>query len=62
MITKPGPVRDKRREDQHALEEIRHLFARYREIARHGQAREHDDVSPAASPRTPERDKRTPGR
>ena len=62
MIMKPGPVRDKRLEDQQALEEIRHLFARYREIARHGQAREHDDVSPAASPREPEPDRRAPGR
>ena len=61
MIVKPGPVRDKRRDDEQALEEIRHLFARYREIARHGQVREHD-VSPAARTREPERAKHVPGR
>ena len=62
MITKPGSVRDKRLEDQQALEEIRRLFARYREIAHHGRAREHDDVSPAARTREAERDKRAPRR
>jgi len=35
---RPEPVRDMRRDDQQALEEIRRLFARYRQIARHGQA------------------------
>lgn len=60
MVVKPGPVRDKRREDQQALEEIRHLFARYREIARHGRARERD-VSPAARTREPDAAKRMPG-
>ena len=60
-MIKPGPARDKRRDDEQALEEIRHLFARYREIARHGQAREHD-VSPTARTREPERAKRVPGR
>ena len=29
----PGPVRDTRRDDQQALEEIRRLFARYRQVA-----------------------------
>jgi len=61
VIVKPGPARDERRDDQQALEEIRQLFARYREMARHGQARERD-VSPTARTREPERAKRVPGR
>jgi hypothetical protein len=44
MIVRPEPVRDMRREDQQALEEIRRLFARYRQVARHGQARERGDA------------------
>ena len=40
MHVRPEPVRDMRRDDQQALEEIRRLFARYRQIARHGQATE----------------------
>ena len=44
MVTvEPRPVRDKRRDDQEALEEIRRLFARYREAARHGRVRDRDD-------------------
>ena len=43
MTVRPQPVRDKRREDEQALEEIRRLFARYREAARHGQTKERDD-------------------
>jgi hypothetical protein len=39
----PQPVRDMRRDDQEALEEIRRLFARYREAARHARARDRDD-------------------
>jgi hypothetical protein len=45
--TRPAPVRDKRREDQQALEEIRRLFARYRQVARHGRATERDEPSEA---------------
>jgi hypothetical protein len=60
VIVKPGPVRDERREDQQALEEIRHLFARYREIARHGRARERDASPVARTPEPPA--KRVPGR
>jgi hypothetical protein len=44
VIVRPEPVRDMRREDQQALEEIRRLFARYRQVARHGQARERGDA------------------
>jgi hypothetical protein len=44
VIVRPEPVRDMRREDQQALEEIRRLFARYRQVARHGQARERSDA------------------
>lgn len=43
QVMSPGPVRDTRRDDQQALEEIRRLFARYRQIARHGQAIERED-------------------
>jgi hypothetical protein len=53
---KPQPVRDARRSDQEALEEIRRLFARYREAARHGQVKDRDD-----SPRTPAGERRRPG-
>jgi hypothetical protein len=42
VVVRPEAVRDKRRDDQQALEEIRRLFARYREVARHGQAKERD--------------------
>jgi hypothetical protein len=38
------PDRDPRRDDQQALEEIRRLFARYREAARHGIVAEHDEL------------------
>ncbi len=47
MDVRPEAVRDKRREDQQALDEIRRLFARYRQIARHGQAREQETVPDA---------------
>jgi hypothetical protein len=40
---KPEPDRDVRRDDEQALEEIRRLFARYRQTARHGQATERDE-------------------
>jgi hypothetical protein len=39
------PDRDARSDDQQALEEIRRLFARYREGARHGVVIEHDEPS-----------------
>jgi hypothetical protein len=44
VTVRPEPVRDTRRDDQQALEEIRRLFARYREAARHGQVKERDDT------------------
>ena len=37
------PDRDARRDEQQALEEIRLLFARYRQIARHGVVTERDE-------------------
>jgi hypothetical protein len=37
------PDRDTRRDEQQALEEIRLLFARYRQIARHGMVTERDE-------------------
>jgi hypothetical protein len=46
VTVRPGPVRDRRRDDEQALEEIRRLFARYREAARHGQAKERGDRQP----------------
>ena len=37
------PDRETRRGDQEALEEIRHLFARSREVGHHGMVAEHDE-------------------
>jgi len=37
------PDRDTRGDDQLALEEIRRLFERYRQIARHGMVTERDE-------------------
>ena len=42
------PDRDSQRDDEQALEEIRQLFARYRQIARHGVVAERDDPPPKA--------------
>jgi hypothetical protein len=42
--TGPEPDRDTRGDDQLALEEIRRLFDRYRQIARHGMVSEHDEI------------------
>jgi len=39
-----GPDRDTRGDDQLALEEIRRLFDRYRQIARHGMVTERDEI------------------
>ena len=40
----PEPDRDTRGDDQLALEEIRRLFDRYRQIARHGMVTESDEI------------------
>jgi hypothetical protein len=40
----PEPDRDTRGADQLALEEIRRLFDRYRQIARHGMVSERDEI------------------
>jgi hypothetical protein len=40
----PEPARDTRGDDQLALEEIRRLFDRYRQIARHGMVTERDEI------------------
>ena len=40
MGVKPEPDRDTRHDDEQALEEIRRLFARYRQTARHGRVTE----------------------
>jgi hypothetical protein len=37
------PDRDTRRDEQQALEEIRLLFTRYRQMARHGRVTERDE-------------------
>jgi len=50
----PEPDRDRRRDDERALEEIRLLFARYRQIARHGQVTERDEVPEAGTEQTKE--------
>jgi hypothetical protein len=39
------PDRDTPAHDEQALEEIRRLFARYRQIARHGVVTEHDEAA-----------------
>lgn len=49
MSVRYEPDRDRQAEDEQALEEIRLLFARYRRVARHGMAQEHDEpVEPRA--------------
>jgi hypothetical protein len=40
----PEPDRDTRGDDPLALEEIRRLFDRYRQIARHGMVTERDEI------------------
>ena len=49
MCVEREPDRDSQRDDEQALEEIRQLFARYRQVARHGIVTERIDV-PEASP------------
>jgi hypothetical protein len=39
------PDRDTRRDDEQALEEIRRLFARYRQNARHGMVTERNETA-----------------
>ena len=41
----PEPDRDTRRDEQLALQEIRRLFDRYRQIARHGMVTERDETA-----------------
>jgi hypothetical protein len=48
---KSEPDPDVRHKDDEALEEIRRLFARYRQTARHGQVTERGE---SAEPRTAE--------
>lgn len=43
MCVEREPDRDSQRDDQQALEEIRQLFARYRQVARHGVVTERDE-------------------
>jgi hypothetical protein len=52
VATKAEPDRNTRARDDQALEEIRRLFARYRQIARHGQVieREQPDDSRDETP------------
>jgi hypothetical protein len=40
---RPEPDRETRRDDEEALEEIRRLFARYRQKARHGAVFDRDE-------------------
>ena len=39
------PDREIRSDDEQALEEIRQLFARYRQVARHGMVTERDETA-----------------
>jgi len=48
-----GADRDIQRNEEQALEEIRRLFARYRQVARHGMVTERDEP---AEPRAQEPD------
>jgi hypothetical protein len=52
MCVAREPDQDRRGEDEQALEEIRQLFARYRQVARHGMVTEHDPTPqpPAEEP------------
>jgi hypothetical protein len=42
--------RSMRRDDEAALEEIRQLFARYRQVARHGMVTERDEPAEDSQP------------
>ena len=48
-----APDRDTRADDQLALEEIRRLFDRYRQIARHGMVSERDKIKAADESHAP---------
>ena len=45
MCGEREPDREIPRDDEQALEEIRQLFARYRQIARHGMVAERDETA-----------------
>ena len=57
MCDEREPDRDTRSDDEQALEEIRRLFARYRQAARHGVVAERDETTEA-----PEADRAFAGR
>ena len=44
MCVEREPDRDTQSEDEQALEEIRQLFARYRQVARHGIVAERNEA------------------
>jgi hypothetical protein len=46
----PEPDRGTRADDRLALEEIRRVFDRYRQIARHGMVTERDQIKEAEEP------------
>ena len=52
------PDRDTRRDEEQALEEIRRLFTRYRQRARHGQLTDLEE--PAEAPAAESTDAETP--
>lgn len=47
MSVRTEPDRNTHDDEQQALEEIRRLFARYRQTARHGVVAEHDEPAEA---------------
>jgi hypothetical protein len=47
------PDREIRSDDDQALEEIRQLFARYRQVARHGMVTERDETAEEPEARRP---------
>ena len=50
MCAEREPDPDDQRDDEQALEEIRQLFARYRQAARHGIVAERTEILDAQAP------------
>jgi hypothetical protein len=49
MCVEREPDRDSQSDDEQALEEIRQLFARYRQVARHGVVAERNEIPEASA-------------
>jgi hypothetical protein len=55
MGFKHDPGREKRQDEQEALDEFHRLFARKRQTARHGRVTEHDEQSETRAERQQQR-------